>query len=72
MLTLTNRALILVYQVGLLEEWGWGGLIVFHNEGSCAWAFVVDYEFEVFLGVGAFSVGTDYLSEDAFIGLVCV
>ena len=44
-LALANRALVLVYQVGLLERWGWGGLIVFHNERCGGWVFVVDDEF---------------------------
>ena len=72
MLTLTNGAFVLVYQVGLLEGWWWGSLVVFHDKGSCARVFIVNDEFEFFLGVGTFGVGTDYMFEDAFVGLVCV
>ena len=72
MLTLTNGAFVLVYQVGLLEGWWWGSLVVFHDKGSCARVFIVNDEFEFFLGVGAFGVGIYYLFEDAFVSLVCV
>ena len=31
-LALANRTLVFVYKIGLLEGWGFGGLVIFHDE----------------------------------------